>query len=463
VLQPQPLMRPEGRHSNLLRTEAVGPDKLPSRRSLLSRLLVCCVLAWGGVSAAQTQSASAPAATPALPVTNASVQPIGVKLGDGRLHPFLDVEGRYDSVVGFFNDSGRSPSPEFIVHPRAGLQFLLDTPSTAVSFNGMAEYLLYTGLLSPTSTGLSRLQANVGVDLQFNRDGAVEFQIGDTLTRSDRTQNVAAGVGIVSLYNDLRVALPIHPGGGALEIAPRASWQVEFFDPLQVGTISGCPSGADITCNASLVSQMSYSNLRFGVGNSWRFLPKTAFVLDGDVDYRTYLNNQIDNRIATVLRVQGGLVGLISPRFRVTLLAGFGGDFAGSGARTIIGQAEAAYLPNDQTRVALGYLRTVLPVPVYGTNGVDRGYFNARLGFWGGRLGLNAQLSLDYLTFYSNAQRNDLLVQLSLGPEFAVTSWFVLGAGYALGTRASFGAQYTQLAPVNYVRHEGNVRLTFRY
>jgi hypothetical protein len=425
---------------------------------------IACVAACVSTSVfAQANSASSVATPEPLPVTSAVPQPVGVKLGDGRLHPFLDIEGRFDSVVGFFSDNGRTGSPEFIIHPRAGVLFGIETPATLVSFNAMAEYLLYTGLLTPSSTALSRLQANVNVDLQFNKDGAVEFQIGDTLTRSDRTQNVVAGVGIVSLYNDARLALPIHPGGGALEITPRASWQIEFFDPLQIGTINGCPSGTDITCNASRVGQMSYSNLRFGLGGNWKFLPKTSFVVDSEFDYRTYFNNQVDNKLATVLRIQGGLIGLISPRFKVTLLAGFGGDFSGSGARTIIGQAEAAYLPNDQTRVSLGYLRTVLPVPVYGTNGVDRGYFNARIGFAGGRFGLLGQVSLDYLTFYSNAQRNDLLVSGLIGPEIIVTSWFLISANYTLTTRASFSAQYNALPPVNFVRHEGMLRLTFRY
>ncbi|MBL8910339.1 MAG: hypothetical protein JNM17_06515, partial [Archangium sp.] len=29
----------------------------------------------------------------------------GFKIGDGRLHPFLEIDGRFDSLVGYFNNN----------------------------------------------------------------------------------------------------------------------------------------------------------------------------------------------------------------------------------------------------------------------------------------------------------------------------------------------------------------------
>lgn len=385
----------------------------------------------------------------------------GVKIGEGRLHPFLEIDGRFDSTVGFFARDGAGnpiPSPDIVLHARPGLKFDLQTPSTFVAFNGSGEYLFYTGLLSPSARDLSRLQANVSLDARFNQDGAAEVQIGDMLTRSDRTQNAAVGVGVVSLANQVHLAVPIHPGGRALEITPRAAWGVEFFEPLLTGAVSGCTNAGDITCNPNLVSQMNYSNLNFGLAGRWKFLPKTAVVLDAAFDYRTYFSASAQNTPANVLRVQTGLVGLISPRFSVTLLVGYGGNFATATIHTVIGNAEVAYLPSEHTKVSLGYLRTTQPVPAYGVYIDDRGYLQGRIGLLNGRLNLNATVSADYFSFIG-APRNDFALGGNVGPSYIVTSWFEVSAFYGINFRSSTSG----VSSVNFVRHEATLRLNFHY
>ena len=127
---------------------------------------------------------------------------LGLKIGDGRLHPFLDVGATFDSAVGYFNRNSAGTailSPELIFDFRGGARFDLQTNSTAIGFNGALEYLFYSGLLSPSSRALSRFQANVGLETAFNKDGAVEVGLGDNFLRSDRTQNPVIGVGVLSL------------------------------------------------------------------------------------------------------------------------------------------------------------------------------------------------------------------------------------------------------------------------
>jgi hypothetical protein len=383
----------------------------------------------------------------------------GIHLGEGRLHPFLEVDARYDSLVGFFI-TPTTPSGDIIIHARPGLKFDLQNPSTYVNFNGSAEYLFYTGLISPGARNLSRFQANVSLDTRFNQDGAVEVTVGDTLTRSDRTQNAAVGVGVLSLFNDVRLAVPIHPGGRALEITPKVSWQVEFFDPLLTGNVSGCTNTNDITCNPALVSKMNYSNVNFGLNGKWKFLPKTAVMVDVSTDVRTYFDPTVAlNPPATLFRAQAGLVGLVSPRISVTLLAGYGGDFASKKLNTVIGNAELAYTPTEMIKVSLGYLRTALPVPALGTMIDDRGYLRGTLGLWAGRLTFTAQVSADYLSFISTVSRNDFVLGANVGATVAVTSWFDTGLAYSLGFRSSTA----QVQSLNTVRHEVVLRLGFHY
>jgi len=416
------------------------------------------VLRWVGLVALVCASSAFPQA--------ASSTAIGFKIGDGRLHPFLDVEGRYDSAVGFFNRDAAGnpiPSPELIFGFRGGTKYELSTESTNVGFNGALEYLFFSGILSPSSRTLSRLQANVGLETAFNKDGAVEVQVGDNFNRSDRTQNPVIGVGVLSLYNEAHLAVPIHPGGRALEITPRIGWGVEFFDPLLTGAVAGCQAG-DITCNPSTLGQMNYSNLNFALSGRYKFLPKTAFVLDSSFDYRTYWNASAANRPANLLRVQGGLNGLISPRISVTLLAGVAHDFGVSNATAPIGQLQVSYIPTDLTTLSIGYVRSVMPTPVFGVFADDRGYLSARIGFMEGRLNLNADVSVDYFSFYGTSPttgsgRNDFVVSGRAGPSFAITRWFDVSAAYGLSFRTSSAT----VATVNYTRHEATLRLTLHY
>lgn len=407
----------------------------------------------------------------ALPVAAQEVaKSPGFKIGDGALHPYLQLDARYDSLVGYFNfDSAGNlvPSGELVLHARPGVRFDLDTPSTFVGFNGNAEYLWFTGLISPGSTALSRLQASVGLDTKFNRDGAVEFQIGDQLTRSDRTQNPALGIGAISLFNNVYIAAPIHPGGRALEVTPKVAWSVEFFERLVNGIANFCPAGTP----ACEPSQSNYSNLNFGANARWKFLPKTAIIVDVNADWRYYFADPTISKV--IFRSMAGIGGLISPRISVTLLGGYAGDFTNGSIHTFIGNAELGYTISEATRVAVGYARNAAPVPVIGTLINDRGYLRGGVGFLSNRLTINGQLAVDYLTFLGppanpaaptpNPTRNDFLISLNVGPTFVVTSWFDVGASYTLSYRTTQNVTGPALLGLNYLRHEAMLRLDFHY
>ena len=202
-------------------------------------------------------------------------------MGDGPLHPYLDIEGRYDSAVGYFGTAANPTLQGDIgLRFRPGLKFDLLGTNNVVTFNGNAEYVFFTGVLSRNSSQASRFQTDVGIDAAFNKQGAIEFQIGDQLVRSDRTSNPVFTVGVLSLYNSLRAAVPIHPGGGALEVTPKVQWAVEFFEPLIPSTLPSCPA-TNPSCQPNLARDMNYSNLQPGLAARWRFLPKTAVVFDG--------------------------------------------------------------------------------------------------------------------------------------------------------------------------------------
>jgi len=416
---------------------------------------------------------------------DAPPKPNGIKIGDGRLHPFLSVRAAYDSAAGFF-PAGMVPGSEqirgdFIITPSAGLAFSLDTPATMVNFRGQGGFVWYTGLVTPGATPMSYVNALVGLDTAFNKTGPVEIQIGDTFSRSNTTANVASSIGIISLFNSAYLAVPIHPGGGAISVTPKIRWDVEFFSPQlpTSRTLAGCPMG-NISCNPLLLQEMNYTNLAASLGGKWKFLPKTAVVADVSFDYRSYFNTSDParptmagepaqmvntNLTAYILRGTAGLSGLITSRLSVLALIGGAGDFGLSRAASPLAQAEVAYLGSELTARG-GYLLTMNPVPLYGTFSQHRGYAEFRASFFG-RLSTRLFGALDYIDFpvirdpvAGLVDRNDFFVTVQAEVGVQIISILGVGVSYNLGWRipgtgAPTGNQY--------VRHEPALTVTLSY
>lgn len=387
----------------------------------------------------------------------------GLKVGEGRLHPFLDTELRLDTAVGYFpnldtpdpNDVVSTLSPELVLRVRPGLK--LDVPSTKLALNasGRLEYVRYTGWLTKQSTYASHFEGAADVTAHFNPQAPVSFILADQFLRTDQTRNAALGAGVLSLFNEARASVPIRPGGGAIEIIPELAWGLEFFDPIGLAVPVGCSTEV---CDPISVDAFDYTNFRAGVDGRWRFLPKTAVVLDADLDFRTYLRNTASPD-ALLLRAMAGIAGLVSTKIAVTAKVGWGHNFGESGGSTLIAQAEATYLYSPTMTFKGGYLRTLNPVAAYGLFQDNRGSLEARALF-GGKLVLHGAIAADFVSFYSAEQpRSDVLVTLDTGPEYQFKPWLVGAASYLLSTRSSSVTG----SGLNYTRHEAYVRLTLVY
>jgi hypothetical protein len=383
----------------------------------------------------------------------------GLKVGEGRLHPFLDVEMRYNSAAGFFPGPD-SPlgelRPEWILHIRPGLKLEVNTPDVGINVSGNVDYLYYTGILTPDSTDASRVEAMADVDLAFNKQGAVEFQLGDRFTRSDRTNNPALGVGALSLFNEVRAAIPIHPGGRAIEVRPHGAFGVEFFEPISNIPVANC---ADITCQPNQVELMDYRNIKGGLDARWKFLPKTALVFESELNSRYYTHTGT-NPPALVLRAMTGVAGLLTAKFSAVAKVGWGHDFEDSGASSLIGNLEGTFAPSEATSFRLGYLRTVDPVPTYGAYTDDRVYLNLK-HVLARRVTFKASATFDYLAFSGLQRRYDYNLGGELGPDVQLLTWMSVGAGYAISKHWS--NQLATVATANYTRHEAYLRLTLAY
>lgn len=393
------------------------------------------------------------ALTPTLANAQASVLPQenGIKMGDGRVHPYFDMELRYDTAALAVVPRGAvaptSVAGEAIGHFRPGFRLEVPSSFTDFSLNANVDYVWYTGLFSPGSGRASRLEAGADLAAVFNKSGTVSFELADRFSRSDRTTNAAVAVGVISLFNEVRAGMSVRPGGGALELTPSAAYALEFFSSI----VPDEPG-----CGAAGCAVFNYQNLRAGLAGRYRFLPRTAIILDATYDARSYFA-AADNQAAQLLKVQTGLAGLISPRIALLLKAGWAQDFLGA-ARTVVGHAELSYFLNERSNIKFGYLRSIEPVPLFGSFGDDRGYVEGNLVF-GDRLRVQGYAAFDYLTYYG-APRHDTNVIFTLSPEYAFTRWFKTAVAYTLSVRSSDQATS---ATLNFTRHEALIRATFQY
>jgi hypothetical protein len=387
----------------------------------------------------------------------------GLKVGDGRLHPTFDFETRVDSAVGYFPPPGNTApnvvtdtlSGEALLHIRPG--FVLEVPgsSASVDLTGYVDYVHYTGLFTPGSTAVSHIEGLGDLKVTLNRESPVSVEVGDHFERSDRTNSVAIGTGVLSLFNEARLAVPLRPGGGALEVTPQVSWGVEFFKPLGALSPIGCTDAR--VCDPGQVNSFDYSNLRTSLQGRWRFLPKTAVVVDAQFNYRSYFQSTTPD--ALLLHATAGVAGLVTPKISVTAKAGWGKDFGAEYGGTVLAQLEASYLMSQTASVKVGYARTLEPVAALRLFRDDRGYLEGQ-ALLGGRLTLRGSSSLDFLSFEGEGSRKDTIFRLDLGPQYQFERWLIGGVGYLLAIRTSSDANARGL---NYTRHEGYLRVTVTY
>jgi hypothetical protein len=389
--------------------------------------------------------------SPALAIAQFEETSNGIKVGEGRLHPYIGLEMRYDSAAGYFG-ANNTLGAELVDHIAPGFRYDLLNSQWLMNFDGRADYVRYLGAISPGSEKISRLQANGDLSLIYGREGKVGFELVDHFFRSNQTPNAAVGVGVLSLGNNVQAKIPFRPGGGALELVPGAGFSFESFDTLSSLPVPGC---TDPSCDPNFVPSMNYKNLRPLLEARWKFFPKTALVVETGMDFRSY--NNTANPPAKLAKALIGVSGLVSTRVVAVAKAGWGKDFDGTRNNTPIANLEFSYLLSDINTFKLGALRTLEPVPVYGSYVDNRVYSEARL-LMGGKLILHGQLALDYVQF-SSSPRHDTTVSFDVGPDYQLMRWLTVAAGYALTYRTSSSAALT----FNFSRHEPYLRVTCIY
>lgn len=331
---------------------------------------------------------------------------IGYRVGNLELHPSLAGEFGYDSNM-FHRAAAEDPMAvmRLRVSPALSLATLSDqrrSPQGREAKPNMLfradlgatynEYIATDSARSSEASEFRNIGGNLGADLELFPGrvwgghlygGAIRTiqpsNLSDTRASFDRI-NARGGAEIVWA-----------PGGGMFDWRVGYEYGGTFFEKDYL-------RGFDNHTH-SLQTR-----------GRWRFLPRTALLFDASQSFVQYPHPNTANFLlnSQPIRARLGLKGLLSNRFALLAMAGWGSTFLEPGLVPAqdydgpIGQAELSYYPTSApgltdtprevsltlSKLSLGYMRDFQPSYLGGHYSLDRGYVNGSYFFAGRVLGI---------------------------------------------------------------------------
>jgi hypothetical protein len=359
-------------------------------------------------------SLSAPASAQVWLKDRATTQGPGIRSGDFELHPGIAGEIGYDS--NYFNrapnnNTGRvngGPGYPIVdtVRLRITPSFYITTLGQQRRPDGSAAPRPKATLTAGAAFIYSQFLMNAGEDTgatapQRNKLGR-DFEYG---IAGDFILNIAPGQpwGLNLIDNFQRTAQPgLDPlvEAGLNRIENRAAAEIVHTRPgglldWRLGYAYGLTHFENGPFATNVTSAQDFNNTRHEIYTSgrWRFLPRTALVYNGSYWIQQYRNESPGLASSRPLRTRIGLSGLVTDRFAVLALVGWGSSFysnSGTGNRdfdSVIGQLEFRYFlsgsapeagtPNTTatSSVALGVTRDFINSYIGNYQARNRAYF----------------------------------------------------------------------------------------
>ncbi len=410
----------------------------------------------------------------------------GIRLGgsEGRLHPFVELETRYDTNV-YYTDTKESVG-DAIIHVRPGLQLMAPGDLAAVDLTASLDWAQYLGVQqADTAKNLSKMYGQALLAVTLNKRGAIGLEIDDEFRRSQSSTAFNLPAALLSNYNVLTLRAPWKPGGGALVIAPTVGWTLETFEPYFSGDLCD-PATAGVApeiCTSDGLKKLGYNEFRVGADARWRFLPRTSAVFEVGWFSRSPNASAIDvplggvtgtGATATVriekltgVTVQTGMTGLVTPHVGATVKAGYGGiqGSALGSMNTFVGTVETEWLPIETASMRVGYTRGtgIDPGSVLSAYSSSRVYGGAKY-LLGGRYALHADVFWEERSYDFISSSSASLVRVEPSLDMAFTRFLVGTLGYAYTNRdSSFPGVTPQLPGFSYSKNEAWLKVAFTY
>jgi|GEM_PF-1118166 len=365
----------------------------------------------------------------------------GIKAGDGRMHPSIELTEIYDSNAGYFSEDTVA---DLVMRIRPGLTLSFPSEWVSLEFDGKIGYDHFFGAQDEKTRNLSTITGEAGMQVGFNSEGQVGLFVEDVFYRTGDPRYTSLTGRFDRTDNEARARIQIKPMDGNLSFDLAYGFFLDWFDETSQGEAE---------------AMSSYAH-RIYFSGKWKFLPKTAVTLDFDTDIRRYPNEYSwgeSNKDLNAIRVTAGVIGQLTPNISLVARLGYGDTLVTdqnshvstkyNDYRSVIGQVEGTFKWND-TIIQAGYLRDFQPVVMFAYFGQDRVYARYNQRFLG-KFALAAEIGFDWLAYgtaiqavtASRGSRSDGLVSLLLSFSYNIKDWAVVGVAYGLQSRFSDWSQ----------------------
>jgi len=400
----------------------------------------------------------------------------GVRTGEFTLYPSFAVMGHYDTNL--FNGDDAEPGNR----PRGAASLrlmprlvLVNDPSSNITlnFNGVGDARIY---FSGDNAAIAEQQAvggNVGLDIKIGQRRSFSFSFFDYFVRALRASNWETTTTFNRVANDVGARVEFHPGDiperRPLVISFASSLGFDWFDDFELGNTR---------------------TIRNRLTGSWKFLPKTAAIIDSTWDVRTYQTTDLADRKlsfnSTPFRVKAGLNGALTKRISAQALAGWGlsAHDGGSSFNSFLATVGVGVRASESTRFFIGYDHDY--IDSYLSNFADVHRFSASLRQrFGQILDVNAVFATRILTYGdltgvkgnakisglttcgTGACRRDIALDGGLNATFEVARLVGMNIGYLLrSVQTKFKVLSNSGAVLDvgqYTAHEIYASLVLRY
>jgi hypothetical protein len=346
-------------------------------------------------------------------------------------------------------------------------------PGANIGVRGRAalDYGFLPGAVDPQTRAFLLYQGSASGDLDWNRGGALNFNVGDTVSMNTDPGVVALGTLLSRVNNQLRLGVGLVPGGGTLRLRfGLTSTLVHFF----------ADDSESALLKEGLLDSLANS---LSVRADYRFLPKTGFFADARAGWQLYPFAQREVPQALPVGVRIGVQGQVLAKLSGLASIGYENPlvFNASGLQTggvvgLVGQAEAQWQPLPTTSLAGGYRRNFDPIALYQYMGQNKFYVQGSHLF--GVTNVTAFAAWNLIEYGAEATggqqltdrptgRFDHAIALTVRAAYFVLPWLSVGVSNATDWRLTNANDVsgTNPVPINlgYLRNETLLLASARY
>jgi len=243
----------------------------------------------------------------------AATEQLGIKVGTGRMHPSVEFDSQFDTNPGSLPSERRYQDLFLSIRPGVNIEY--PTPQLELKTNLAFEYRRYLGIDSELTRRLSSFLGRALVEAQFNPQGHVRLHIANSFIRHAEPGNQTFYHRLLHSQNETTAQVDMIPFGGALKFAVEYSYFFDYYDRT--------------TINAALEPRaLDNTRHRLSPQITWKFLPKTALILDGNflqTDYNNvpFGNSDLVNSDSKSFSGTLGAIGNLTRKTTLTLKFGY--------------------------------------------------------------------------------------------------------------------------------------------